>query len=36
MFAPVKCDGEDNESVVEFMSLMENQTKLMVILRTNL
>ena len=32
-FAPVRCDGEDDESIAEYMSLMENQVKLMVNLR---
>ena len=31
-FAPVRC-GEDDESIVEYMSLMKNQAKLMVNLR---
>ena len=32
-FAPVRCDGEDDESIAEYMSLMENQVMLMVNLR---
>ena len=32
-FAPVRCDGEDDESIAEYMPLMENQVKLLVNLR---
>ena len=32
-FAPARCDGEDDESIAEYMSLMENQARLMVNLR---
>ena len=32
-FAPVRCDGEDDESIAEYMALMENQARLMVNLR---
>ena len=29
-FAPARCDGEDNGSIAEYMSLMKNQARLMV------